>query len=75
MSAIAVIKQAEKAGIRLALNGDNLRLKSAAKPPPELLARLREHKLSIVAILSVTNPNPAAQTWQNPHATPCETLQ
>jgi hypothetical protein len=51
MSAIAVIKQVEKAGIRLVLNGDNLRLKGAAEPPPKLLARIREHKLSIVAIL------------------------
>ncbi len=51
MSALAVIKEAAKCGVRLGLNGDSLALKASAKPPDDLLANLRKYKCQIVTIL------------------------
>jgi hypothetical protein len=51
MTALAIIEEANNAGVRLSLNGDKLTMKASTKPPDDLLAKVREHKLSIVAIL------------------------
>jgi hypothetical protein len=52
MSAAAVLRDAAKCGVVLSLNGANVAFKAAVRPPPELLARLREHKAEIVALLA-----------------------
>jgi hypothetical protein len=51
MSALTVLKDATDSGVRISLKGDNLAFKATVRPPPELLAKLREHKAEIVALL------------------------
>ena len=63
MNARTIISEAMERGISLSLSGGNVTLKSAAKPPDDLLARINAHKDNIVAILKqeaavVSPPNP-----------------
>jgi hypothetical protein len=51
MNARTIISEAMERGISLSLSGGNVTLKSAAKPPDDLLARIKAHKDNIVAIL------------------------
>jgi hypothetical protein len=51
LNARAVISQVIERGISLSLNGGNLTVKAATKPPDDLLARIKAHKNNIVAIL------------------------
>jgi hypothetical protein len=51
LSALAVIKEAAKCGVRVSLSGDSLALKAATKPSADLLAKLQKHKRWIVALL------------------------
>ena len=50
MTAAAVLREAAQAGVTVRLADG--KPKVAGNPPPELLARLREHKCAIVTILS-----------------------
>jgi hypothetical protein len=52
MSAAAILRDAAECGVVLSLNGADVAFKAAIRPPPELLARLREHKAEIVALLA-----------------------
>ena len=66
MNARTIISEAMERGISLSLSGGNLALKSAAKPPDDLLARIKAHKNNIVAILeqepaAVSPPEPEAE--------------
>jgi len=63
LNAWTIISEVIERGIILSLNGGNLALKGAAKPPDDLLARIKAHKNNIVAILKqeaavVSPPNP-----------------
>jgi hypothetical protein len=61
MSAAAVLRDAAECGVVLSLNGANVAFKAAVRPSPELLARLREHKAEIVALLAAeAAPPPSA---------------
>jgi TubC N-terminal docking domain len=51
LSALAIIKEAAKCGVRVSLNGDSLALKAVTKPPADLLAKLRAHKSEVIAQL------------------------
>jgi hypothetical protein len=51
MNARTIISEAIERGISLSLNRGNLALKAAAKPPDDLLDRLRRNKPEIVALL------------------------
>jgi TubC N-terminal docking domain len=51
MSAVTLIREAAKSGVWVGLNGGNLALKAAAKPPDVLLAKLKANKAEIVALL------------------------
>jgi hypothetical protein len=51
LSAAAVIKEAAECGVRISLNGRNLALKAPAKPSAALLAKLKQHKAEIAALL------------------------
>jgi hypothetical protein len=62
MSAAAVLRDAAECGIVLSLNGANVAFKAAVRPPPELLARLREHKAEIVALLAAEAAPPPSAT-------------
>jgi hypothetical protein len=62
LNAQTLIKEAAKCGVRVGLNGDSLALKACAKPPADLLAKLRAHKAEIVAALrleaGIARPEP-----------------
>lgn len=52
MSAAALITEARAAGVHLHLVGDNgIRWRCTGPPPPQLLARLRDHKADVIAAL------------------------
>ena len=52
MSAAAALARAHAAGVVLEVEGGNLRLRGAEKPPADLLAELRTHKAEVVALLT-----------------------
>jgi hypothetical protein len=51
LSAVTLNREAAKAGVWIGLNGDRLALKASAKPPDELLARLKPDKAELFALL------------------------
>jgi TubC N-terminal docking domain len=51
MSALPIIAAAAESGVDLELDGNGLRMRATVKPPDELLARIKEHKPEIIAIL------------------------
>jgi TubC N-terminal docking domain len=51
MSAANLIKEASRAGVWIGLDGDKLALRASAKPPDELIARLKASKAELVALL------------------------
>ncbi len=42
-----LLREAEAAGLTFELKGDEVRAKAPAPPPPDLLARLREHRAEL----------------------------
>jgi len=61
MSASAILKEAEASGVTFGLNGDKLAIKFAAKPSPDLLVRIREHKAGIVELLRQEAASPPVE--------------
>jgi hypothetical protein len=52
MTTSALIAEARRVGLSLRLESDNkLKWTSSSPPPPELLARLRDHKADLIAAL------------------------
>ena len=51
MNATALLAEALAAGIEFRLDGANVRLSAAREPAPALLARLRERKAELAALL------------------------
>jgi hypothetical protein len=51
LSAVALLREASKSGVWIGLDGDKLALRAKARPPDELLDRLRRNKPEIVALL------------------------
>lgn len=73
MIAQAVLKEAADCGVRISLNGRSLALRAPVKPPESLLAKLKNHKAGIVALLrQQANEAASAATsrrpwWPNAH--------
>jgi hypothetical protein len=51
MSAVTLIREAEKSGVWVGLNDDRLALRAKAKPPDELLTKLKANKPEIIELL------------------------
>ena len=51
MSAANIIREAAKAGVWVGLDGDKLALRAPAKPPDELIAKIKANKPFIIALL------------------------
>jgi hypothetical protein len=51
LTAVALLRTAKAAGLRFVPDGARLRLKADHPPQPDLLARLREHKPELLALL------------------------
>jgi hypothetical protein len=64
--------EAEAAGIRVRLERGKVRLSAATAPPAELLAKLREHKVELVALLRgdgpANHPDQASPPWDDDRA-------
>jgi hypothetical protein len=60
MSAAEALKAARAAGIKLAIDGDDLVLEASASPPPAVIDRLAGYKTEIVAML---RPRRSAEDW------------
>ena len=73
MTTASVLKEAAACGVKLLLSGGKLKLKAEAKPPDELLAKLKEHKAGIVALLRQEADEAASAAtsrpswWPEPH--------
>ncbi len=55
-----VLKRAQRAGVAVIVDGDELRLRAKAAPPRELLDELREHKPALLRLLSQGEAAPAS---------------
>ena len=64
MSAAEALKAARAAGIKLAVDGDDLVLEASASPPPAVIDRLTGHKTEIVAMLRPRRDGWSADDWQ-----------
>jgi hypothetical protein len=65
MSAAKAIMEARAAGIHLGVEGDELVLRAAAKPPPVVLERLSRHKSAIVSWLRPAAGGWSQEDWRN----------
>jgi hypothetical protein len=63
MSAAEVLKAARAAGIKFALDGDDLLLSAAAAPPAAVFDALSRHKIQIVALLRRGRDNWSDMDW------------
>ena len=59
MNAADVIKEANTAGVRIAIKGTGLSLEASAPPPKAIIDLITEHKAEIVALLSSAPDRPA----------------
>jgi hypothetical protein len=64
MSAAEALKAARAAGIKLAIDGDDLVLEASASPLPAVIDRLTGHKTEIVAMLRPRRDGWSADDWQ-----------
>ena len=64
MSAAEALKAARAAGIKLAINGNDLLLEAASEPPAVVLDELSRHKAEIVAVLRPGRDGWSAEDWQ-----------
>jgi hypothetical protein len=66
VTAAAVLREAAQAGVKVRLAEGKPRV--SGNPEPELLARLREHKVDVVAILSADRCRWCSEplTWPEP---------
>lgn len=63
MSAVDALKAARAAGVELAIDGDDLALKSASAPPAAVLDALSRHKAEVVALLRPGEDGWSAEDW------------
>ena len=64
MSAEAAVQLARKHGIRLSVNGANLKVVSDKEPPTEVLEAIRGHKAEILALLAASKEGWSADEWR-----------
>jgi hypothetical protein len=65
LSAANAIMEARVAGMHLGVEGDDLVLRAAAKPPPVVLERLSRHKSAIVSWLRPTSGGWSREDWRD----------
>jgi hypothetical protein len=64
MSAAAVLRAARAAGVKLAIDGDDLLLDAATMPPASVVDALRRHKAEVVAMLRSGRDGWSAENWR-----------
>ena len=64
MSAVATLKDARAAGIKLALDGEDLVLEAGSTPPAAVLDALSRHKAEIVALMRPGEDGWSGEDWQ-----------
>jgi hypothetical protein len=64
MSAAEALKAARAAGIKLAIDGDDLVLEASASPPSAVIDCLTGHKTEIVAMLRSGHDGWSAEDWR-----------
>jgi hypothetical protein len=75
-AALDILKRAQAAGVKLAADGDQLRLKAPKEPPPELIQELKAHKAELLALLSSATSSAEhirIETWAQPSPLPLTT--
>ena len=65
MSAAEALKAARAAGIKLAIDGDDLLLEASASPPSAIREILTGHKTEIVAMLRPGRDGWSAEDWRS----------
>jgi hypothetical protein len=71
MTAVPVIEAVRRAGGRILVRGEHLRLSAPEPLPDTLIAEVRQHKAQILDLLGTTAPSLSEQ--QRPSASPVET--
>jgi hypothetical protein len=74
-AALDILKRAQAAGVTVAADGEQLRLKAPKEPPTELIEELRAHKAELLALLATESSAEAIQikTWERPEPLPLTT--
>jgi hypothetical protein len=65
MSAAAVLRAARAAGVKLAIDGNDLLLDAATMPPASVVNALRRHKAEVVAMLRSGRDGWSAEDWRS----------
>jgi len=63
LSAIQVLKAARAIGVEIAIDGDDVVLKTASAPPDDVLLALRGHNPGIIALLRRGDDGRSAEDW------------
>lgn len=64
MSVREVLNQARAVGVEIGIDGNDLVLEAACRPPDEIIAALSCHKAEIVALLRPSSEGWKAEDWQ-----------
>jgi hypothetical protein len=64
MSAAAVLRAAQAAGVKLAIDGNDLLLDAATMPPASVVDALRRHKAEVVAMLRSGRDGWSTEDWR-----------
>jgi len=66
VNAAELLKQVAERGVRVSLVGESLHLRPKSALPPELVAKLREHKPELLQLLAANAPVRVADTLGGP---------
>jgi hypothetical protein len=64
MNALQAIEAARSAGVRLAIDGDDLVLRSASPPPCEIIDALSRHKSQVIEVIRLDRAVWSPEDWQ-----------
>ena len=65
MNTVELLNELRAAGIEVAANGDNLALRAAQEPSPDVLEKLRRHKPAILLLLRTHESRWSADEWHD----------
>lgn len=65
-----LLDEARRHGVTIAVDGDRMKMRAAAPPPPELVQRLRLHKTAIIRALTSPPADPCRCAWCGKAETP-----
>ena len=68
MSAAALIREAQEAGVALRMVGSKLKAAGELSVVQSWVPRLREHKLELIEALAANDPNPPPEPPPDPNA-------